>query len=594
MRQESLIYESILDNMNGGVVTLGADGRIMTYNPAAAEVLGLAREEVVGKPFAEVFLDREHLDDFNQVIVDAIYDVDVNHQRVIEIGSGETTRSLALTTSYLQDVRSGEPRRIGVIAIFSDITEVKELRDAELRLAQSVKAQHDELQHAYRQIEESNRALASAMKRGRVAAIFVIGLFLAAGLYAWDADILSTFTGPSVLASDTRTPASESLRTMVVRPQRTMATISVSGQLAPRREVAITSPISGKVAAVHFQYGEHVAAGQLLITLDTSDVKRELRDARAVYIKAAQRFGEVENWGDNIEVARARRALSKARLALETRKNELDETAFLLKQGIIPASEHENAKRQYRSQQLDYESVRQDLEVALAKGSPEEKRVARLEYDNARLRLEELEETLKRAAIEAPVTGIVLQPSRGGTGQSDQGESLVDGRTVAQGERLLTIGDLGGMSVTGQVDEVDVAKLRLAQAVDVSGDAFHDLDLKGTVVHVSSQASQSSGSGGPPSFEVTVALGDLSETDRQRLRLGMSADLEIVVYDKPDALLVPIGAVQTRGDETWVRVRDRDTGEVQRIAVHAGVTTLDAVEIVSGLEAGDEVVLAGT
>ena len=74
----------------------------------------------------------------------------------------------------------------------------------------------------------------------------------------------------------------------------------------------------------------------------------------------------------------------------------------------------------------------------------------------------------------------------------------------------------------------------------------------------------------------------------------MSANLEVVVYDKPDALLVPLNAVQTRGGKTWVRVKNKDTGAVRQIQVDAGLTTLNAVEILRGLKAGDEVVLAGT
>ena len=594
MKQATLIYERILDNMSGGVMSLGSDGRIITYNPAAARILGIPREEAVGRLFAEVFLGIEHLDDFNQVIVDAVYDVDVDQQRIIEIRRGDTVQSLALTTSYLQATKSGETRKIGVIAIFSDITEVRELRDAELRSAQSIKTQHTELQNAYRQIEENNRALASASKRGRIATIFVIGLFLAAGFYAWDMNLPSAFTGPPGLASNSKASDSADLRLLVVRPQRTTSTISVSGQLAPRREVAVASPIAGKVIALHFQYGERVAKGQLLVNLDTSDVERDHRDARAAYIKAARHFREIESWENNIEVARARRSLSKATLTLETQKNKLEETAFLLRQGIIPASEHAAAKRQYRNQMLDYETSRQGLQVVLAKGGADEKRVARLELDNAHLRLQELEEILKRATITAPVTGIILQPSREGEGKSNQGSKhLARGRSVAQGERLLTIGDLGGLSVTGQVDEVDVAKVRPGQRVAVSGDAFHDLDLQGTVGYISSQARQRQAKKGPATFEVTVALENLTEAQRQRLRLGMSADLEIVVYDKPDALLVPISAVQVLGDETWVRIRNKETGALQRVRVDVGVTTLDAVEIASGIEAGDEVVLPG-
>ena len=595
MAPESLIYKNILNHMDGGVMTLGGDGRVMTYNPAASRLLGLPGDQVVGRLFAEVFLDIESMDDFNQAIMDAVYDGKVNHRQVIEIRRGDTIQSLALTTSYLQSTRDDESRIAGVIVIFSDVTELRELRETELRLAESVQKQHNELQNAYREIEESNRALASSMKRGRMATVFIIGMFLAVGLYAWDADFLSALTWPSVRSPASEAPAPADLGVVVVRPQRMSSTISLSGQLAPRREVSVTSPVSGKVTEVRFRYGEHVTRGQPLVELDTTQVQRDHREARAAYIKASGRLDDLEDWENSIEMVRARRVLTRARLALETQKDRLDETTFLLQQGIIPASEHESAQRQYHSRQIDHESAQQDLGVVLAKGSADERRVARLEYENARVRLQGLEDALRQAAVAAPVTGVILLPSgEGGRGSDSGSELLVSGRSVAQGERLLSIGDIDGLSVTGQVDEVDIAKIRLGQKVRVSGDAFHDLDLHGTVAYVSPQAVLSRSSRTPPSFEITVALEDLTDAQRRRLRLGMSAVLEVVVYDKPDALLVPIGAVQIRGDEAWLRVRDRSTGEVRRVRVEAGPTTLDAVEIVRGVEAGDEVVLSGS
>ena len=87
----------------------------------------------------------EGMDEFNQAILDAVYDTAVGHQKAVEVNLGGKTRSLALTTSYLQDIRNNEARKIGVIAIFSNITEIKELREAELRLAKVAKAQHAEL-----------------------------------------------------------------------------------------------------------------------------------------------------------------------------------------------------------------------------------------------------------------------------------------------------------------------------------------------------------------------------------------------------------------------------------------------------------------
>lgn len=590
MDRDAVIYKNVLDNMSGGVMTVGLDGRILTFNPAAARILGLARDEVLDHVLAEVLMAIEGLDAFFQALMDAVYEADVEHQRVVEVQHGDKTVSLAVTSSYLQSVRDGEVQRIGVIAIFNDITELKDLREAELRMAEKAKAQHAELQDAYRRIEENNQALRTATQRERVAALGVVVLFLAVGLYAWQTDPGPDFNEPSLpVASETVVPAD--LRTVVVTPQRLTSTVILSGHLAPRREVQVTSPLTGTVAALHFQHGERVTHGQRLVELDTTEAEKKYREAQAAYIKARLRFHELENWENSVEVVRARRTLNRTRRQLETQQNKRDETAFLLEKGIIPASEHEAAEQQLYNMRLDYEAVQQDLEAVLARGGAQEKQVARLELDNARIQMQLMEDILQKSRVNAPVTGVVLPPR-----QSEQdGQRLVIGGETQQGALLLTVGDLDGLSVVGEVDEVDVAKVRLGQQVAISGDAFPGVELRGSIVHVSSQASQpEQGRENVPVFEVRAVIENLSAAQRQQVRLGMSANLEVVVYDKPDSLLVPLSAVQVRNGKTWLRVKDRETGAVKQIEVDTGVTTLDAVEIVHGLQAGDEVMLSET
>ncbi len=590
MDQDAVIYKNVLDNMSGGVMTVGLDGRILTFNPAAARILGLARDEVLDHVLAEVLMAIKGLDAFFQALMDAVYEADVEHQRVVEVQPGDKTVSLAMTSSYLQSVRDGEVQRIGVIAIFNDITELKDLREAELRMAETAKAQHAELQDAYRRIEENNQALRTATQRERVAALGGVALFLAVGLYAWQTDPVPDFSEPSLPVSpETVVPAD--LRTVVVTPQRLTSTVILSGHLAPRREVQVTSPLTGTVAALHFQYGERVTQGQRLVELDTTEAEKKYREAQAAYIKARLRFHELENWENSVEVVRARRTLNRTRRQLETQQNKRDETAFLSEKGIIPASEHEAAEQQLYNMRLDYEGVQQDLEAVLARGGTQEKQVARLELDNARIQMQLMEDILQKSRVNAPVTGVILPPR-----QSEQdGQRLVIGGETQQGALLLTVGDLDGLSVVGEVDEVDVAKVRLGQQVAVSGDAFPGVELRGSIVHVSSQASQpEQGRENVPVFEVRAVIENLSAAQRQQVRLGMSANLEVVVYDKPDSLLVPLSAVQVRNGKTWLRVKDQETGAVKQIAVDTGVTTLDAVEIVHGLQAGDEVMLSET
>ena len=590
MERESPVHRNILDNMGEGVMSVNPDGRIMTFNPTAGRLLGIPQEQALGRTFAEVLLAREGLDHFNQALLDAVQEGDVGRQRDVEgVVDGEA-RTFALTTSYLRAGAADgggavREENLGVIAVFGDVTEVKSLRETEKRLAEQLEAQNGKLQTAYRELEENNETLAAALRKVQVtrvaATVFVIVLFLAVGFATWhvgqpvaeDASPVATFAGGAT-------------RTLVAKPQRLVSTIALFGRVVPQREVHVASPVDGKVAETHFQYGEPVAKGQRLVNLDTTDVERELRQAQADHIKAERNFEAVKDWANNPETARVRRELSKAQLALDNQRSKVEQSELLLQQGIVAAVEHDAAVRQYQSQTLDYESLQENYDAVLAKGDEEAQQVARLERDNARVRMESLQEVLRRAVIEAPIDGVVLKPGAGGRGGSELGKGAV----VGQGERLLTVGDVEGLAVVGWVDEVDVTKVRASQPVTIRGDAFPELELAGTVARVSRQARPGSGPS-TPTFEISAAIEPLPAAARRRLRLGMSARIEVVVQDKPDALLVPIAAVDVRGGDAWLPVKDRETGEIRQVRVEAGLTTLTDVEIVSGLEIGDEVVV---
>ena len=124
----------------------------------------------------------------------------------------------------------------------------------------------------------------------------------------------------------------------------------------------------------------------------------------------------------------------------------------------------------------------------------------------------------------------------------------------------------------------------------IAGPAFPGVVLAGTITHVSSQASRPGGQG-LPSFEVAAAVEKLTEEQRDAVRLGMSADMEIVVYENDDALVIPISAVDLSAGGPRVGVRDAASGAVRTVDVTTGVTTIDAVEIRSGIAPGDQVLV---
>ena len=139
----------------------------------------------------------------------------------------------------------------------------------------------------------------------------------------------------------------------------------------------------------------------------------------------------------------------------------LQRTAFLLEQGLIPASQHEEAERQYQRQILDVEAARQDLDAARARGGEEALDKAVLELSGAEDERRELAESLGTGRVHAPVSGAVLAPSRSGA------NVLAAGRSVEEGEALLRIGDFSRMTAIAAVDEVDVVRIAVGQVVGV-------------------------------------------------------------------------------------------------------------------------------
>lgn len=70
MERDTIIAGRILDDMTDGVLAIDLTGKIITFNPSAAGILGISRKEALGRTFGEIFLLVEENDDFNQTILD--------------------------------------------------------------------------------------------------------------------------------------------------------------------------------------------------------------------------------------------------------------------------------------------------------------------------------------------------------------------------------------------------------------------------------------------------------------------------------------------------------------------------------------------
>ena len=121
-----VIRQKILAEIDEGIMLIGFNGVIIYANATASRILGIPQDKMTGNSFISMFFDNNENDEFTQAIIDSVYDREKRHDVIVTYTSGDKEIPLRMMTSFYSD---GEQRK-GIIAVFSDVSEVMELRDA--------------------------------------------------------------------------------------------------------------------------------------------------------------------------------------------------------------------------------------------------------------------------------------------------------------------------------------------------------------------------------------------------------------------------------------------------------------------------------
>jgi len=256
-------------------------------------------------------------------------------------------------------------------------------------------------------------------------------------------------------------------------------TAEATGQLEPLRQVEVKSKASGEVLELLVDTGDQVEAGALMARIDPREVENAYNQAVA-----------------DLDVAKAR---------LEIARSQLGRSQQLLEAGVITPQENESAA----------------LEMANAQAA-----LVRAETNQG---LAELRRT--DVTIRAPLTGTILRKSveEGTVIQSASG-------SVSGGTTLFIMAALDQMQVRTLVDETDVGKVLPGMDAVVRVEAFPNRLFDGTVLKIEPQAVVEQN---VTNFPVIVTLDNRDGL----LKPGMNGDVELLISERPNALLLPNSAV---------------------------------------------------
>ena len=587
------LYERIFDDMSDGVMAVTRQGRIVAFNPTAAEILGVEADDVLQGPLFQLFAEDGRNDALIDTITEAIDTDQAVVEKILKLGTGETARNLQVRTSRLRD-EAGAGDGGGVVVVFQDITEIEALRLRDREMAENLKAQNGELQDAYRDLDRKSKELEQTGKRLQIVRLgatgFVLVLFVGLGVVNFWGTLPTEFS----VSSNTSSAAQDGQAALYpVYPTPIRDVVTVTGSLNPGSVVNITMPFAGRIDARLFEYGVPVTEGSVLLSMSSSDMETQLANAHSAFIKAQRNYQEVETWATGDEVAESRRRLQQAQYALDDAIRALDETKRLFERGIIARQEMDAQSQRVRSQRDALASAQSNLERVLERGDEQNQQIAKLELQNARRALQSLEDQAEGAIIVAPVSGLPFAPT---TGKDQAPIDLSVGSRVEAGVTALSIGDVGQFAVAGEVDEVDIANIRTGQLARVTGPAFPGIVLEGHVEAIEAQAQGAgAGRGGLARFGVRVRIPSIPPKARDVIRVGMSATVQVVVYEAPEALVVPTSAIAGGPDGPQVQVWRGDdvglSGTAEPVTVTLGRPVPAGIEVLSGLTAGDRIVL---
>ena len=177
--------------------------------------------------------------------------------------------------------------------------------------------------------------------------------------------------------------------------------------------------------------------------------------------------------------------------------------------------------------------------------------------------------------------GSILQAPVDGTITS---LSVASGDSVQVSGTIAHITNYSSLQTTISVDELDITKVQVGQAVKITATAFEEEAFEGTVTSV---ANVGTSSNGVSTFDVAIQI-----TDPKNLKIGMSTEASITIENKEDALYVPVEAVYKSGDEKYVLVpvtAGDSTQSTKKVTVETGIANDTYVEIISGLKEGETI-----
>jgi multidrug efflux pump subunit AcrA (membrane-fusion protein) len=347
--------------------------------------------------------------------------------------------------------------------------------------------------------------------------------------------------------------------------------ISADAILTPLAQAAISPRVSAPVKKFFVQRGAHVKAGQLLATLENSDLAAAALDNKGTYTAAQAAYQTATQATVPADYTRAQLDLEQAKATLQLNQSIVSSRSQLFTQGAIPGRDLDTAKAALIQAQAAYDIARQHLEALQKVSNQAALNSAEGQLNSAKGKYLGAEAQLSYTEIRSPISGVVTD------------RPLFAGETASAGTPLLTVMDTSAL----------IAKLHLAQAQaqQLTLGAPATVTIAGLADPVPAKVSLISPALDPGSTTVEIWL--RVENPKGLFKAGTPVRASITGRTASNAVIIPTEALQFAPDGSrYVMVIAADSTAHKR-PVTTGIATSDSTQILTGVSPSDTVITTG-
>lgn len=387
-------------------------------------------------------------------------------------------------------------------------------------------------------------------------------------------------------------PAEKTVETETVELRTITQIVSASGRIQPEVEVIIRPDVSGEIIELAVEEGDFVREGDLLVR-----IKPDIYQA------------QIDNLNANLLTQQSR--MEQARANMLQAEVEYEQNKQLYDQGVISDLEYKQSLNNFEAQKANFKAAEYQIE-------------------SARAQLRQAQEELEQTVIRAPQDGTITQLA------VEQGERVL-GQSQMAGTEMMSVARLEQMEIEVDVNENDIVSVSLSDTASIEVDAYPNRSFEGVVTEIANSA-EVTGQGSAEqitNYKVKIRITtshnldqssadflamNVSENPSQNFvpnfKPGMSATVDIKTNTVYNVVAVPIQSVTVRDFATDTTAAEtdpatlrsesesrtgsqedfrkvvfiNDDGTAKRVEVETGISDNTFMQIMSGLDAGQEVV----